>query len=71
MEIQVLRDNSTVLGAPAHPLSLANATDLTRIRYAAEIPLAKLAAGLYTLQVTARRSNEKSGVSQQLNFMVK
>lgn len=69
MQVQVVRNN-LLLSAPAHPLSVANAPDLTRIRYAAEIPLKSLPAGVYALQVTATDRATKRDVTQEISFVV-
>ncbi len=70
IEIKVLRGASVMLGAPPHQASLANATDLSRILYTAQIPLAALGSGAYTLQVTATDRIAKASQTREVNFTV-
>ncbi|MCA1626428.1 MAG: hypothetical protein LC742_00445, partial [Acidobacteria bacterium] len=70
IEIKVLRGNTVVLNAPPHQASLANAADLSRILYTAEIPLAGLGVGTYTLQVTALDQIAKTRQTREINFAV-
>ena len=69
-EIHVRRGNQAVLDAPAHPVALNDQTDLTRILYAAEIPLRGLTPGLYSLQVKITDNVKKAVEEQSLNFVV-
>ncbi len=70
IEIKVLRGASVMLGAPPHQASLANAADLSRILYTAQIPLATLGSGAYTLQVTATDQIAKVSQTREINFTV-
>jgi hypothetical protein len=70
MEIQVLRQTQVVLDAPAHPVVINDQKDLTRILYAAEIPLRGLPPGLYTLQLKATDRVKKVSETQRINFAV-
>ena len=70
IEIKVLRGNTVVLNSPPHQASLANAADLSRILYTAEIPLAGLGVGTYTLQVTALDQIAKTRQTREINFAV-
>ncbi len=71
MELQVTRAGKSVLNAPAHPVTLTDAKDISRIPYGAEIPLASLAPGLYTLQATATDRTSRKSVTQSSDFVVK
>jgi len=70
IEIKVLRGASVMLGAPPHQASLANAADLSHILYTAQIPLATLSSGVYTLQVTATDRIAKVSQTREVNFTV-
>lgn len=70
IEIKVLRGAAVVLNAPPHQASLADAADLSRILYTAEIPLAGLSAGTYTLQVTATDQVAKATQTREISFSV-
>ena len=69
MEIKVLSAaGQVVLNAPPHKVSLAD--DPARIFYAAEVPLAKMASGVYLLQVTATDRVKRTKATRELDFTV-
>jgi VWFA-related protein len=70
LQVQVFRDDQPVITTPLRKVDTANVTDVTRIPYAAEIPLASLPLGRYVLQVTAIDRAAKSSASQRVSFIV-
>ncbi len=70
IQIQILRDNNLVATIPFNQESLTQAA-ATQFLYAAEIPLATLAAGQYQLQVKARNTATKVEAAQTSNFEIK
>ncbi len=70
LEIQILRNDRLVIGAPAHRVATAQTTDFARIPYAAEIPLRGMSAGLYTLQVSATDRIAKASATQRVDFVI-
>lgn len=70
LELQVKRDQKVVLGAPAHSVTLAAASDASRIPYAAAIPLRGLAPGAYSLLAIAVDRRTRSTVTQEISFTV-
>ena len=70
IEIKVLRGSNVMLSAPPHQASVADAADLSRILYTAQIPLAGLSVGAYTLQVTATDQVAKTSRTREINFAV-
>lgn len=71
MELQVSRAGKIVMSAPAHAVNIADAKDTARISYGAEIPLASLAPGIYTLQATATDRTARKSVTQASDFIVR
>jgi hypothetical protein len=49
---------------------LTESQDLTRLAYAAEIPLQEISAGQYTLQMTVIDRIGKTSTSQRIRFEV-
>jgi VWFA-related protein len=70
LEIDVLNREKSILNAPSHPVVTAEAADLGRILYSAEIPLRGLPPGLYTLRVKAADRIGKTEESRGINFVV-
>jgi hypothetical protein len=70
MEIKVWRDGRVALGAPPHKLADAGASDPSRIRYNAEVPLRGLAPGPYVLEVVAADRTARATTTRQINFTV-
>jgi len=68
--VQILRDNEPVLTTTLRKIETAETQDLTRVPYAAEIPLQALPVGRYLLKVTVIDRIAKSSASQQLSFQV-
>lgn len=69
MEIKVLSAaGQVVLNAPPHKVLLAD--DPARIFYAAEVPLGKMTAGVYLLQVTATDRIKRTKATRELDFTV-
>jgi VWFA-related protein len=70
LEIDVLNQEKSVLNAPSHPVATADAADLSRILYSAEIPLRGLSPGLYTLRIKAADRIGKTEEIRSTNFIV-
>ncbi len=70
MELQVKRGDQVIINAPTHAVSLTGITDMTRIPYAAAIPLRSLAPGIYTLQATATDRTTHKSIMQKIDFTV-
>jgi VWFA-related protein len=70
LEIKILRDNKVVMNAPPHKVSVAGASDLSRIFYAAEVPLAAMTPGVYLLQVTVTDRAARTTAARELDFSV-
>jgi VWFA-related protein len=70
LQVQVFRDDQPVITTPLRKVDTENVTDVARIPYAAEIPLASLPLGRYVLQVTAIDRAAKSSASQRVSFIV-
>ena len=57
VQVQVIRDNQPVITTALRKISTDGVLDLTRLPYAAEIPLSELLPGRYLLQVSFDRSS--------------
>lgn len=70
VEVKVLDSNNrVVLNAPLRKASVAG--DPSRIPYAAEIPLGKMTAGVYSLHVTVTDAIARKTATRQVDFTVK
>jgi VWFA-related protein len=70
LQVQVLRDDQPVTTTPLRKVATDEIADLTSIPYAAELPLNRLPAGRYTLQVTVVDRVAKKSASQQTRFEI-
>ncbi|HEX6732666.1 MAG TPA: VWA domain-containing protein, partial [Pyrinomonadaceae bacterium] len=70
VQVQVLRDDQPVITTALRKVSTAGVHDITRLPYAAEIPLDDLTAGQYVLHVAVIDKVSKKSVSQQTRFEV-
>lgn len=70
IQTQVLSDNKPVLTAPLRKVSTEGISDLSRLPYAADIPLSSIPAGRYVLQVTVVDRVSKTSASQSINFEI-
>ncbi|HKQ53405.1 MAG TPA: VWA domain-containing protein [Pyrinomonadaceae bacterium] len=70
LQVEVLRNEQTVLTNPFHKIEVIPGGNPSAIPYAAEFPLASLAPGRYVLQVTAIDRISKATVSQSAGFDV-
>lgn len=70
IQLQVLRDNQPVITPPSRRIDTKGVPDPSRIPYAADITLATLTPGRYTLQVTATDNAAKKSSTQRVNFTV-
>ena len=70
VQVQVIRDDQPVLTTALRKVNVEGVTDLERLPYAAEIPLAELSPGRYLLQVTLIDRVSKQSTSRQTHFDV-
>ena len=70
VQVQIVREEQPVTTTALRKISVEALPDLTRIPYAAEIPLSGLPAGLYLLQVTVVDRVAKKSASQQNRFAI-
>lgn len=70
VQVQVLRDDQPVITTALRKVTTAGIPDITRLPYAAEIPLDGLTAGQYVLHVAVIDKLSKKSVSQQTHFEV-
>jgi VWFA-related protein len=70
IQVQVLRDDQPVVTTALRKVSTEGVADVTRLPYAAEIPLTGLATGQYVLRVTVIDKLSKKSISQQTHFEV-
>jgi VWFA-related protein len=68
VQVQVIRDDQPVLTTALRKINTEGVTDLTRIPYAAEVPLTDLQTGRYLLQVTLIDRIAKQSSSRQTHF---
>jgi VWFA-related protein len=68
VQVQVIRDDQPVLTTALRKVSMEGLSDMTRIPYAAEIPMSDLRPGRYVLQVTLIDRVSKQSNSQQTHF---
>ena len=70
VQVQIVRDEQPVMTTALRKITVEGLPDLTRIPYAAEIPLSGLPAGRYLLQVTVVDRVAKKSASQQNRFAI-
>jgi hypothetical protein len=70
IQVQVVRENQPVLTTALRKVSTEGLTDLARLPYAAEIPLANMTAGRYILQILAIDRAAKTSATQRISFEV-
>ncbi len=70
VQVQVVRDDQPVITTALRKINTEGVLDLTRLPYAAEIPLAGLLPGRYVLQVTIIDRTSKQSTSRQTHFDV-
>ncbi len=68
LQVQVFRDDQPVFTAPLVKVKHEGLQDLSRIPYAAEIPLSAFPSGRYVLQLTAIDRATKTLASQRTRF---
>jgi hypothetical protein len=66
--VQVVRDDQPVITTALRKIATDQNTDLTRLPYAAEIPLDDLQAGRYLLNVTVIDRVSKQSTTRQTHF---
>ena len=70
VQVQVIRDDQPVLTTALRKVQTDGVTDLARIPYAAEIPMADLQPGRYRLQVSLIDRVSKQSTTRQTHFDV-
>jgi hypothetical protein len=70
VQVQVVRDDQPVVTTALRQISTDGVLDLTRLPYAAEIPLTELLPGRYQLHVTIIDRTSKQSTSRQTHFDV-
>lgn len=70
VQTQIVRDDQPVVTTALRKVSTDGVLDITRLPYAAEIPLAELLPGRYVLQVTVIDRTSKQSTSRQTHFDV-
>jgi VWFA-related protein len=70
LQIQVVRDDQPVITTPQRKVPVEGIADLSRLPYAAELPLQGIPAGRYVLQITAVDRVSKQSSSQQTRFEI-
>jgi VWFA-related protein len=70
VQVQVVRDDQPVITTALRQVSTDGVLDLTRLPYAAEIPLGELQPGRYMLHVTVIDKISKQSASRQTHFDV-
>jgi hypothetical protein len=70
VQVQVVRDDQPVVTTALRKVSTEGVVDLTRLPYAAEIPLGELQPGNYILQVSLIDRIAKQSTSRQTHFSV-
>ncbi|HEY3579148.1 MAG TPA: hypothetical protein VGK82_01350, partial [Pyrinomonadaceae bacterium] len=70
VQVQVIRDDQPVLTTALRKITTEGVADLTRIPYAAEIPMTDLQPGRYLLQISVIDRVSKQSTKQQTHFDV-
>ena len=70
VQLRVTRDDKILTTSPQLKVSLEGITDLTRIPYGAQLPLARLGPGRYVLSVTVTDNVAKTTATQSVKFTV-
>jgi VWFA-related protein len=70
IQVQIFRDNQPILTTPLSKVDTQGIPDLSRLPYAADIPLSSMPAGRYRLQVTVIDRISKSTATQNVSFEV-
>lgn len=70
IQLQVFRDDQPVVTSPLKMVSTEGLTEFSRLPYAAELSLADLPAGRYSLQLTAIDRLAKVSAKQRVKFTI-
>jgi hypothetical protein len=69
-QVEIFRQGRSVVATPARKLSMEGMTDLARIPYAGQFPLASLPSGRYELQVTISDKAVNTTAIERVRFEV-
>ncbi|HYG10148.1 MAG TPA: hypothetical protein VD835_09390, partial [Pyrinomonadaceae bacterium] len=70
IQLLILRDDQPVVTTPLKKISTEGVTDFSALPYAAELSLADLPAGRYTLQLTSIDRLAKASATQRVKFTI-
>jgi hypothetical protein len=70
VQVQLVRDDQPVFTTALRKVGTEGVTDLTRLPYAAEIPLNDLQSGQYILHVTLIDRVAKRSISRETQFEI-
>jgi len=70
VQTQIVRDDQPVVTTALRKVTTDGVLDITRLPYAAEIPLAELLPGRYLLQITIIDRTSKQSTTRQTHFDV-
>lgn len=70
VQVQVLRDDQPVITTAVRKLNTEGVTDMTRLPYAAEMPMSDLGPGRYVLQVSVIDRVAKQSTTRKTHFDV-
>jgi len=70
VQVQVIRDDQPVLTTALRKITTEGVADLTRLPYAAEIPMSEMQPGRYVLQVSVIDRVAKQSTTRQTHFDV-
>jgi hypothetical protein len=70
VDVKILRGNQPILSPAFREVVIDRGTNAKSFPYVAEIPLAGLQAGEYTLHVTVTDLTTKASATQQITFVV-
>ncbi|HLL76196.1 MAG TPA: VWA domain-containing protein, partial [Pyrinomonadaceae bacterium] len=70
IQLQIFRDGQPVVTTPLKKISSEGLTDFSSLTYAAEVSLADLPAGIYSLQITAIDRVAKTSATQRAKFTI-
>lgn len=70
LQMELRRDDQTIIQTPASPVAVGGVTDLARIPIVGEFPLAAFPPGHYDLKLTVTDLSTKTNASQKAAFVI-